>query len=107
MFRQISNEQKKNFKHKRNKRFSQNGDVKLLIEFEAVKNSFNIQTEILDHNVGDALLILLRIYTLQHIRFEKRYNLYVSAPQRDLAILMKMVKQNENILVLNVTEIDF
>lgn len=82
------------------------GDVKLLIEFEAIKNSFDINTEILEQKVGNTPNHI-KDFTLQHIIFEKRYNLYVSAPKKDIAILMRTIKQNENILILNITEIDF
>ncbi len=82
------------------------GDVKLLIEFEALKNSFDINIEILEQRVGKTTN-QISDFTMQHIIFEKRFNLYVSAPKKNLAILMRTVKQNENILILNVTEIDF
>lgn len=63
-------------------------------------------SEILEQKVGKTAKHI-KDFTLQHIIFEKRYNLYISAPQKDLAILMRTIKQNENILLLNITEIDF
>ncbi len=83
-----------------------NGDIKILLEFETIKNNFDVQSEVLDKNLGRTAS-KVSDFTLQHIVFEKRYHLYVSAPQKEIGMLVGVIKQNENILLLNTTEIDF
>lgn len=83
-----------------------NGEKKILLEFETVKNNFDIQTEVLDKTIDNGTQ-KVSDFTLQHIIFEKRFHLYISAPQREVGLIIRTVRQNENILLLNSTEIYF
>jgi len=82
------------------------GEVKLLIEFETLKNNFDINSEILNKPLNHRTEIV-NDFTLQYIIFEKRIQLYISAGQKELGMILSIVKQNANLLILNKTEIDF
>lgn len=93
----------KSFKGPKN---SITGEVKLLIEFETIKNDFDINLEILNKPLSHRTQTV-NDFVLQHIIFEKRFHLYVSADQKELGIILSIIRQNANLLVLNTTEIDF
>ena len=82
------------------------GEIKLLVEFEVLVRSFDINVDLLEKAVPKSTLTI-RNFALQYIQFEKRFNLYISAENKFLGKIMKVIKQNMNYRVLNTTEIDF
>jgi hypothetical protein len=81
-------------------------DIKLLIEYEILTNNYSLQSELLDLQIDDTNGFF-KDYVIQTTIKEKKYNIYVSAPERIISKLMQFIKHSEKIHLLNISQIEF
>lgn len=88
-------------------RIIDSSDIKLFVEFEYLRESFDLNRDILTKEIEGTTNETVNEYILQTISKDKKIIIFFSAPEWIIKKIMKIFKNDDTILLLNTTDIKF